>query len=646
MADHGDDCFTPSGRPPIREIVRRDGSREPFNAQRLAQSIHRAAVAVGQGELLLAEELAALVALVLDEEHGSVAASTRALRETTERVLMETGHHEVARSYILLHANEPLVAAPGGARDATLQVASLGRECLDPFDAAKIATALLVDGGMKRADATAVAAAVERQARALGGDVIAAATLRQLVAAELVARGCADRLARDQGLGLPASEVEAIAFQRGVDSERPEVRLGGELLRRYSLCRLLEPAVATAHLEGALHVDGLQAPGQVLQATLDFGEVRRAAWPGALASLLHLVHGLEPALHGPLELHHVERALAPAFADDARAADAARTLLLALADAPGRGSRTQPLRRVLGVGADLPPSSATSLFRRGGAPGAVRERMHAFVKQLLEEAVAVSPHLRVPRVRLLLDAGEEESQLLRFAAPLQSALALGAADVAHAPLSGPTVRVVGARIGMNVARLALSAGRRGERELLIALPEIVERAVAAGANLLRVLLQRDEQGVGFLRRLRDLLREIARDLPLELPGSHAYQIVLVPVGVDAAVRAITERDPQESESALALRGRLLDRLRSALPAGGAAAARFELREESFPDAEARFGRADFLRFPRGCDVLGIAHDGAAFRYAFDPQPHGQALAATVAGPSLRVVRPPEGSPTS
>ena len=80
------------GRLPIREVVRGDGGREGFDPARLARSIHRAAVAVGQGELLLAEELAALVALVLEEEHGAVAPATRAVRETTERVLMETGH--------------------------------------------------------------------------------------------------------------------------------------------------------------------------------------------------------------------------------------------------------------------------------------------------------------------------------------------------------------------------------------------------------------------------------------------------------------------------------------------------------------------------------------------------------------------------
>jgi hypothetical protein len=627
----------------VREVVRGDGSREGFDPARLARSIHRAAAAVGQGELLLAEELAALVALVLEEEHGTVAPATRAVRATTERVLMETGHHDVARSYILLQAAPPAGGASNaaresardGTRDTPLRVASPGRECLEPFDAAKIATSLLVDGGLKRADAAAVAAAVERQARALGREVIAAATVRQLVAAELLARGLVDRLAGEQGLGLPAAEVEAIAFQRGAAQEPAPLRLGGELLRRFALTRLLEPVVAQSHLNGDLHLDGLSAPGQALAATLDLSEVRRANWPGALAGLLHLVHGLEAALHGPLELWHVERALAPAFADEARAGDAARTLLLALADAPSPRSHAQPPRRVLGVGADLPADVAERLFRRGSAPERIRDRLHAFVVELLEQAVAAAPHLRVPRVRVLVDAGDEERELLELSSALQPALALGAADVCHSPRAGSTVRVVGARVALNVARLGLAAGRRREQALLEALPELLERGLSAGASQLRVVLQRDEQGVGFLRRLRELLRDIARDLPLELPGSHAYALVLVPVGVDAAVRAVTERDPTECPEAARLKEQLMLRLAAALPATAAAGTRFELREEAFPEAEQRFGRADFLRFPRGRDVLGLAHDGAAFRYAFDPLPHGLAMAAAVAGPSVR-----------
>ncbi len=654
--DHGaheDGAPTPQERPKLREVVGSDGAREPFDPARLAGSIHRAAFSVGQGELLLAEELAALVALVLDEELGTVAPSTRAVRETTERILMETGHHEVARSYILLQsrdsppATERAAAASVPGRE--LFVASLGRECLDGFDPSKIATSLMVDGGLKRAEATAIAVAVERQARALAMETIPTTIVRQLISAELVARGHAERLARTQGLGMPAAEIEAIAFSRGANatsadrSDRPDARLGAELLRRFALTRLLEPAIADAHLRGDLHVDGLAAPGHALHATLDFGEVRRASLPGSLAALLHLVHGLESALSGTLALHHVERALAPAFEDDARAADAARTLLLALSEAPANRSRSLPPRRVVGVGADLPPPVATSLFRRGGAPVAVRERLLAFVTELLEQAVAFSAHLRVPRVRVLVDPGDEERELLRLAAPLQSALALGVADVGHVVAGEPAVRVVGARVALNVARLGLAAGRRRERELLQALPDLLERGLLAGANVLRQLLQRDEQGIGFLRRLRDLLREVARDLPLELPGSHVYHLVLVPVGIDAAVRAVTERDPAESEASSRLRAQIVARLRAALPASSAAGTRFELHEESFPDAESRFGRADFLLFPRGGDVLGLAHDGAAFRYAFDPLPLGTAMAAAVAAPSVRQSRPPPGS---
>jgi transcriptional regulator NrdR family protein len=657
-------------RVPVREVVRRDGTRERFDPARLSASIHRAAVAVGQGELLLAEELAALVALVLEEEFGAAAPSTRAVRETAERVLMETGHHDVARSYILFHAREPArpsaAASPRAARGeadgevAIVRVASLGRECVEPFDPERLATSLMLEESLNNGDASEIAAAVDRSLAALGEPVVPASTVRQLVARELVERDRGDVLVRSAGVGVPAREVEALAFARAV-GERPDTRpaalLGAEMLRRFSLAKLLEPAVARAHLEGDLHVDGLAAPGQARSATIDFSDVRRTQMPATLAALVRLVHALEPALHGTLALHHVERAVVPAL-DGAAAADSAATaLLLALADAAvvrhGPGA-TAP-RRVLGLGVDLSESLATALFRRGGEPNAMRARLRLFVTKLLDQAVVFGAQLRLPLLRLLVDPGEEERDLAAVAASLQPALALGLAEVDHAPHdagAAAAVRVVGGRVALNVARLGLRAGRRRESELLASLREAVDGAVSAGADLLRRLLQRDELGDGFLRRLRDCARELGRDLPLDLPGHHAYHVTIVPVGVDAAVRAVTERDPSESESGARLRDDLLAQVAAALPqssAGGLSGARFEAKEESFPEAELRFGALDWHRFPRGRDVLGLAHDGAAFRYAFDPVPRAMAMAAAVSGSplsSIRSSRPLEGSDVS
>jgi hypothetical protein len=624
----------------VKELLRPDGRRERFDPARLSASIHRAAAAVGQGEELLAEELAALVALVLEEESAGGVPSTRAVRETAERVLMETGHHDVARSYILRgFARGAPVAAPTTAGGELPRVASLGRESLERFDPQRIATGLMVDCGLQNGDANEVATAVERRVRSLRGATVTTATLRQLVAVELIDRGRDDVVPLVHGLGMPATEVEALAAARG--GERADAKIGAELLRRYSLARLLDAPVAEAHLSGDLHVDGLCAPGHALGATIDFGEVRRAALPGALAGLVKLVHGLEPALHGPLVLRHVERALAPLLEGrdgSGGAGEAARTLLLALAEAPGARARGAAPKRVLGLGAELPASLAAAIFRRGGEPEAIRARLHSLLVELLEQAVAIAPHVRPPMLRLLVDAGEEERELVPLSAALQPALALGLAEVDHVASEPSALRVVGARVGLNVARLGLLAGRRREGDLLRSLAGLVERGLSVGAALLRQLLQRDAQGVGFLRRLDDLVRELGRDLPLELPGSHAYSLELVPVGVDAAVRAVTERDPAESEGSARLRGELLAQLRAALPAESAAT-RFELVEAAFPEAELRFGRLDWLAFPRGRDVLGLAHDGAAFRYSFDPAPPAMAMAAAVAGPSLRVSRP-------
>src|SRR5262245_46161729 len=112
--------------------MRRDGRREPFDPNRLAESIRRAALAVGRGEELPAEELAARVALVLDEEVGAGVQATRAVGETVEGVLMGTGHHDVARPYILLQSRETPLRAPAATKTKDgLRVASLGRECLE-----------------------------------------------------------------------------------------------------------------------------------------------------------------------------------------------------------------------------------------------------------------------------------------------------------------------------------------------------------------------------------------------------------------------------------------------------------------------------------------------------------------------------------
>jgi hypothetical protein len=646
VAESGDvpgAAFDEPARVRVREIVREDGLRERFDPSRLAASLHRAAASVGQGELLLAEELATLVALVLEEEHAGGCPSTRAVRETAERVLMETGHHEVARSYILLQSRRPGArarAAAAQAEGAAPRIAALGRECLEPFDAARISGPLLVECGMAQVEAAAVAGAVEQRVRALGEEVLPASLVRHLLHAELLDRGHRDALARLRLIGLPLDDVEAIAGARA-GGERADMRLGGELLRRYSLARLLDPPVTERHLEGDLHVDGLHAPGRALRAALDLSRARRAEAPGVLAAVLHLVHALEPALVESLEIGFLERALAPARSSAAAAVSAAETLLLALSDGPesarGRGGRL-----VLAVGADLTPAAATATFRRGGEPGALRERLRWLILALLERAVRFAPHLELPRIRVLLDPGEEEAQLAPLAAALQPALALGLADVETTPAGAPAVRVTGARVGLNVARQGLRAGRRRERELLRALAELLERGLEAGANVLRHLLQRDEQGVGFRHRLRAAVRAVGRDLPLDLPGSPVYEIALVPVGLDAAVRAVTERDPSESEAAAELRDEALAVLRAKLPRTASESARFVLAREPFARAQSRFGRLDWLAFPRGRDVLGLVHDGAAFDYSCDESPRAMAMAAHVTGSSARTERPPAG----
>src|SRR5262249_61100553 len=122
----------------------------------------------------------------------------------------------------------------------------------------------------------------------------------------------------------------------------------------------------------------------------------RAPLPGALAALLRVVHGLEPVLHGPLTLLHVERALATSAEDVEQARAAASTLCFALADASPAKQLGLDARRLLGVAVDPPKAAATALFRRGSTPQAGRDRMQGFVLQLAGGPGPPAPPLAPP----------------------------------------------------------------------------------------------------------------------------------------------------------------------------------------------------------------------------------------------------------
>ncbi len=86
----------------LSHVIKRSGAVVPFNPDRIANAIYRAAVSVGGRDRETANRLASDVVNVLGEitpprEHPGI----ELIQDTVEKVLIENGHARVAKAYIL-----------------------------------------------------------------------------------------------------------------------------------------------------------------------------------------------------------------------------------------------------------------------------------------------------------------------------------------------------------------------------------------------------------------------------------------------------------------------------------------------------------------------------------------------------------------
>lgn len=88
--------------PDIQFIEKRTGAIVPFNPDRITNAIYRAAVAVGGRDRHTAEELGQQVVKVLENNlEPDQIPTVEEIQDTVEKVLIENGHAQVAKAYIL-----------------------------------------------------------------------------------------------------------------------------------------------------------------------------------------------------------------------------------------------------------------------------------------------------------------------------------------------------------------------------------------------------------------------------------------------------------------------------------------------------------------------------------------------------------------
>ncbi|HRZ87481.1 MAG TPA: ATP cone domain-containing protein [bacterium] len=85
----------------IQFVKKRDGTVVPFEKKKIADAIFKALRSTGVEDRLLADELAASVTLYLNKEYGGTVPDIEKIQDLVERVLMEMGQVDTAKSYIL-----------------------------------------------------------------------------------------------------------------------------------------------------------------------------------------------------------------------------------------------------------------------------------------------------------------------------------------------------------------------------------------------------------------------------------------------------------------------------------------------------------------------------------------------------------------
>ncbi len=85
----------------VTQIIKRDGRKLPFNIEKIANAIYKAAQSVGGSDYNESMELANKVCQEIDRIYGTDIPTVEQVQDIVEKVLVEDGHAKTAKAYIL-----------------------------------------------------------------------------------------------------------------------------------------------------------------------------------------------------------------------------------------------------------------------------------------------------------------------------------------------------------------------------------------------------------------------------------------------------------------------------------------------------------------------------------------------------------------
>jgi anaerobic ribonucleoside-triphosphate reductase len=253
----------------IEAVKKRDGSVAPYDEQKIAEAIAKAARTSGLDNGTIGRDLASVVTMYLERYHERETPSSQEIQQLVEKILFDTGNAPIARAYIVYREKKGQPAEAPAAPPAedlfptnlllvdgatTGEVAPWGRE--------RIIAALTKEAGLEEAVAGEIAGAVEQKIFRLGQRRVSTSLIRELVNHELLGRGYGSKLRRQIVVGLPKYDLGRLVGdeEAQIDPDAMCRTIGQATLRQYALQEIFARDVADAHIEGRIHLHGLEEP--------------------------------------------------------------------------------------------------------------------------------------------------------------------------------------------------------------------------------------------------------------------------------------------------------------------------------------------------------------------------------------------------
>ncbi|HNS31434.1 MAG TPA: ATP cone domain-containing protein [bacterium] len=255
-------------------VRKRDGRIVPFDKQKIADAIFKAARSIGGQDKYLAEDLAEAVRLYLVKECGRDMPSVEDIQDIVERVLIKTGHAKTAKAYILYREKRARVRRiregikPEDAdviekerqnliRNINLSVRE-SNDNISLWNKERIVEALVRETGLSRNISELIVGEVEEDVLTSKVRELSASLIRELVNAKLIAYGFENERNRHSRLGVPVYDVNRLFEEEAYMPDALSLKLGRHIKKEFALLNIIPDRAVEKHLTGEMRIHNLE----------------------------------------------------------------------------------------------------------------------------------------------------------------------------------------------------------------------------------------------------------------------------------------------------------------------------------------------------------------------------------------------------